>query len=135
METNITNRSGACECGCGGKTKTARHNEPSRGVSKGDHRRYLRGHHRRKKDRYEVVHLGYSTPCWVWKLARTHDGYGLVHHGAGIKLAHRVEYEQHVGPIPDGLTLDHLCRERGCINTDHFEPVTLIENQRRGEGA
>jgi hypothetical protein len=47
--------------------------------------------------------------------------------------AHRVAYEALIGPIPDGLQLDHLCRNRACVNPLHTEPVTQIENIRRGE--
>lgn len=53
--------------------------------------------------------------------------------GRGLR-AHRVVYEQVVGPIPDGLVLDHLCRVRCCCNPDHLEPVTHIENIMRGAG-
>src|SRR5579859_4768303 len=135
MEEKLDANQGGCACGCGGQTTIAPRSERSRGVLRGEARRFIRGHNRRKKDRYAVVELGYPTPCWVWKLARTHNGYGLVRHGTGsMKLAHRVEYEQRDGPIPDGLTLDHLCKERGCINPEYLEPVTLIENQRRGDG-
>jgi HNH endonuclease len=66
--------------------------------------------------------------CWVWKRALQKDGYGIVH-GA---LAHRRYYELLVGPIPDGLEIDHLCRNRACVNPDHMEPVTKNENRRRG---
>ncbi len=49
-----------------------------------------------------------------------------------MKLAHRVEYEKRVRPILEGLTLDHLCKERGCVNPAHLQPVSLAENCRRG---
>ena len=134
MDKSLEVGCGNCACGCGGRTSVAKASERSRGVRRGEPRRFIRGHHRRRTDRYAVVQLGYGTPCWMWKLSRNRDGYGVAWGGRGKTLAHRVEYERHVGPIPQGLTLDHLCRERGCVNPEHLEPVTLIENQRRGDG-
>ncbi len=60
-------------------------------------------------------------------------GYGLAWHKGHNNLAHRRVYELLRGPIPEGLTLDHLCRERSCVNPDHLEPVTFRENIRRGQ--
>lgn len=72
--------------------------------------------------------------CWVWTGA-TRGGYGRVKLSTlGQTVStHRLSYEHHVGPIPDGKVLDHLCRNRACMNPAHLEPVTHQENIRRGE--
>lgn len=74
--------------------------------------------------------------CWIWRGSMDSRGYGRV--AAGRRghhfIAHRWVYEQHRGPIPDGLELDHLCRVKRCVNPDHLEPVTHRENMRRGAG-
>lgn len=64
--------------------------------------------------------------CWLW-MAATNGGYGAY----GRTTAHRASYEIYVGPIPDGMQVDHLCRVRSCVNPSHLEPVTRIENVRR----
>ena len=71
--------------------------------------------------------------CWQW-LGPTQCGYGFVWRGRSGRYAHRVVYERERGSIPDGMTLDHLCRNRDCVNQDHLEPVTLRENILRGDG-
>ena len=72
--------------------------------------------------------------CWLWTAARHRSGYGSFRDGNRTAEAHRVAYELLVGPIPHGLTLDHLCRIRHCVNPEHLEPVTNKENQARGNG-
>lgn len=70
--------------------------------------------------------------CWEWVGAKISTGYGSLTNGrGGSVLAHRKSYEILVGPIPGGLTIDHLCRNRACINPAHMEPVTNAENTRR----
>lgn len=73
--------------------------------------------------------------CWVFTGAINASGYGVIGRGgrgAGNVLTHRVTYERLVGPVPDGLDLDHLCRNRACCNPEHLEPVTRRENCIRG---
>jgi HNH endonuclease len=72
-----------------------------------------------------------STGCWLWTSALSDDGYGRFWLDGGPQQAHRAAYELLVGAIPDGLTIDHLCRVRHCVNPDHMEPVTIGENVRR----
>ena len=77
-------------------------------------------------------------PCWLWTASLDGRGYGQFTLDSGppptLVRAHRFAYEQTVGPIPEGLELDHLCRVRRCVNPAHLEPVTRRENMRRGEG-
>lgn len=88
-----------------------------------------------------VAKIRFSDECWLWTAARTPRGYPVF----GAKRAHRVAYEMFVGPIPKGMTLDHLCHtrsttcpggracwHRACVNPDHLEPVSAVENVMRG---
>ena len=76
-----------------------------------------------------------NSGCWLWSGACSNGGYGRFKiEGDMLKLAHRLSYEHFVGPIADGLCIDHLCRVRSCVNPSHLEAVTLRENLLRGEG-
>jgi hypothetical protein len=71
-----------------------------------------------------------NSGCELWLGALNQYGYGLFQmgRGRGTKSAHRTAYEAHIGPIPPGLTVDHLCRNHACINVKHMEIVTLSVN-------
>jgi hypothetical protein len=77
--------------------------------------------------------------CWIWPGSHNMRGYGQIGIGsisngtAGKGYVHRLAYQLIVGPIPDGLVLDHLCRRHPCCNPEHLEPVTELENIRRGD--
>jgi len=71
--------------------------------------------------------------CWLWTAGLDSNGYGLFRLDERRLGAHVVSYGLLVGPIPDGLELDHLCRNRTCVNPEHLEPVTSKVNWERGE--
>ena len=78
------------------------------------------------------VDIARDDECWHWKASRGGD-YGQFNIEGKPMKAHRVAYELSVGRIPDGLVLDHLCKNRICVNPHHMEPVTPRENVMRGD--
>jgi len=74
-----------------------------------------------------------GTPCWMWLGRLNRNGYGRAWDGEREPVVHRVVYELLVGPVPEGMILDHLCRNHPCCNPGHQEPVTYRENTLRGD--
>lgn len=70
--------------------------------------------------------------CWLWTAGTDCGGYGVFRLNGKIRKAHRVSYEMAYGAIPNGLTLDHLCRTRRCVRPEHLEAVSLKTNILRG---
>ncbi len=81
--------------------------------------------------------VGVQGDCWVWTAGKVGAGYGHFAQGGKPKmiLAHRWAYEAMVTEIPDGLELDHLCRNKACVNPDHLDPVTHAVNLARNPNA
>lgn len=129
-----------CECGCGEPAPLAEVTRRREGWVKGQPRRFIHGHQRvanGRKNRgggrppksaraYEVRDCGHATACWVWLRGTTMAGYGCIWLGdeKRLALAHRVMYERHVGPIPEGAHLHHECGVKGCVNPGHLRTLT-----------
>lgn len=76
-----------------------------------------------------------NTGCYLWLGTMDYKGYGRIKIDGRFRSAHRTAYEMVRGPIPDGLTIDHLCRMPSCINPDHMETVSMRENILRAYAA
>jgi hypothetical protein len=78
---------------------------------------------------------GMTTPCWEWTAYRNKGGYGIFFWNSRDSVAHRFAYELLVGPIPEGLQIDHACHTRHCVNPQHLSAVTPKVNMERRKGA
>lgn len=86
-----------------------------------------------REEKFEMyAQIGDKDQCWNWTGYINDNGYGLMRGTGWNYRAHRWAYEHFIGPIPEGKVLDHLCRNRRCVNPHHLEPVTLVENLNRG---
>lgn len=74
-----------------------------------------------------------NSGCWLWTGTLNTQGYGRFHINGKRPMAHKYVFEALVKKVPEGLSLDHLCRVRCCVNPQHLEPVTTRENIMRGE--
>jgi len=75
-----------------------------------------------------------SEGCWEWTDGKNRQGYGRFTEMFGTRLAHRIAWEMLVGSITQGMTLDHLCRNPGCVRPSHLEEATIKVNVLRGDG-
>jgi hypothetical protein len=83
---------------------------------------------------WDKVEVHHPAGCWEWTGYTVPLGYGSVRLGDILYQTHRVAYTILIGPIPEGLTIDHLCRNRRCVNPDHLEPVPARVNVLRSFG-
>ena len=111
-----------CACGCGQELPTP--------VCRTRIPRFINGHNSFRLGTPYAIDP--STECWNWLREKNEKGYGRLVRDRRRWLAHMWYYVQKYGPVPEGLQLDHTCRNRGCCNPDHVEPVTQSINQRRG---
>ncbi len=123
-----------CKCGCGGKTKIAKNTNKRYGRIAGLPNDYIHGHARIGKPIEDCVIPEPNSGCHLWIGSLTVDGYGQKMHLGKSRMAHRLVYEMEHGEIPSGMTVDHLCRIRSCVNPKHMEIVTGRENTLRGNG-
>lgn len=72
--------------------------------------------------------------CWEWLGGKSTKGYGVFYHNGKTVRPYRYSYEHYVGPIPAGLTIDHLCDNPPCVNPKHLKPATMKENVLRSSG-
>lgn len=112
-----------CECGCGEFTWVSPQTRAAKGWVKGEARRFLAGHTGGPPAPSEYV-VNSLTGCWVWQRGVNEKGYGVLQaDGRRRKKAHRLFFERHVGPIPEGHDVHHLCQNRRCVNPAHLEAV------------
>lgn len=124
---------GLCKCGCGMRTPLPRQGETARGYVRGRPVDYCPKHNRGVAKGKPFFVIDHQSGCWNWTGKPGTDGYGDVKFAERMFKSHILYYILAKGDVPVGCELDHLCSNRRCVNPDHMEPVTHLENVRRGK--
>jgi hypothetical protein len=120
-------------CGCGERTAIATCTDKHHGWAKGEPKKFMPGHQRRKSHlEYVIKDCGYETPCWVWQRSQNSDGYGQMRIHGRLLRAHVVYWERENGPVPEGRDLHHRCEVPSCVNPAHTTPLSRSEHSQAG---
>lgn len=124
------NPSGFCMCGCGQRTTLVEFTSAPRGRFKGDFNRYVANHSHALKS-FEKYRVNPKTGCWDWLRKKNPQGYGMMWRGHRCYGAHVLFWIDANGPIPEGCDLHHRCKNKGCVNPAHLEPLSRIDHEAR----